>query len=158
MSVDKHHQLRDRTKAFALRVIRISQALPRTREANVIAQQILRSATGMGANYRAAGRSRSKAEFVAKIGVVIEEADETVFLVGDSRGEWSRAAAEARKYPSRGQPIAGHLCRFAQNREGLKGKRIASAGPDDGDVGDDARCRRSSRPCQTGCPTTRFAA
>jgi len=57
----------------------MSQALPRTREANVIAQQILRSATGMGANYRAAGRSRSKAEFVAKIGVVIEEADETVF-------------------------------------------------------------------------------
>ena len=79
MSVDKHHLLRDRTKVFALRVIRMSQALPRTREANVIAQQILRSATGMGANYRAAGRSRSKAEFVAKIGVVIEEADETVF-------------------------------------------------------------------------------
>ena len=42
-------------------------------------QQVLRSATGMAANYRAAGRSRSKAEFVAKMGVVIEEADETVF-------------------------------------------------------------------------------
>jgi four helix bundle protein len=57
----------------------MSQALPRTREANVIAQQLLRSATGMAANYRAAGRSRSKAEFIAKIGVVVEEADETVF-------------------------------------------------------------------------------
>ena len=57
----------------------MSQALPRTREANVIALQVLRSATGMAANYRAAGRSRSKAEFVAKIGVVVEEADETVF-------------------------------------------------------------------------------
>lgn len=57
----------------------MSQALPRTREANVIAQQILRSATGVAANYRAAGRSRSKAEFIAKIGVVIKEADETVF-------------------------------------------------------------------------------
>jgi four helix bundle protein len=79
MSVDKHHELRARAKAFALRVIRMSQALPRTREANVISQQILRSATGMAANYRAAGRSRSKAEFIAKIGVVIEEADETVF-------------------------------------------------------------------------------
>jgi four helix bundle protein len=79
MSVDRHHALRDRTKAFALRVIRMSQALPRNREANVICQQVLRSATGMAANYRAAGRSRSKAEFVAKIGVVIEEADETVF-------------------------------------------------------------------------------
>jgi four helix bundle protein len=57
----------------------MSQALPRTREANVISQQILRSATGMAANYRAAARSRSRAEFVAKIGVVMEEADETVF-------------------------------------------------------------------------------
>jgi len=79
MSAEKHDELRRRTKTFALRIIRMSQALPRTREANVIALQVLRSATGMAANYRAAGRSRSKAEFVAKIGVVVEEADETVF-------------------------------------------------------------------------------
>jgi four helix bundle protein len=79
ISVEKHHQLRDRTKAVALRVIRMSDGLPKTRSGNVIGNQILRSATGMAANYRAAGRSRSKAEFVAKIGVVIEEADETVF-------------------------------------------------------------------------------
>jgi len=79
MSVDKHQELRARTKAFALRVIRMSQALPKTREANVISQQILRSATSVAANYRAAGRSRSKAEFLAKIGVVVEEADETVY-------------------------------------------------------------------------------
>jgi four helix bundle protein len=79
ISVEKHHQLRDRTKAFALRVIRMSDSLPRTRSGSVIGNQVLRSATGMAANYRAAGRSRSKAEFVAKIGVVIEEADETVF-------------------------------------------------------------------------------
>src|SRR5215467_2501726 len=79
MNVDKHQDLKNRTKAFALRIIRMSQALPRTREANVINTQILRSATGMAANYRSAGRSRSKAEFVAKIGVVVEEADETIF-------------------------------------------------------------------------------
>ncbi len=79
MSVDKHQELRDRTKAFALRVIRMSDALPRTRAANVIDQQILCSASGMAANYRAAGRSRSKAEFIARMGVVVEEADETVF-------------------------------------------------------------------------------
>src|SRR5215475_1625539 len=86
-NVDRHHQLRDRTKAFALRVIRMSDALPRTRAANVIGNQILRSATGMAANYRAAGRSRTKAEFIAKIGVVIEEADETLLwleLLADS--------------------------------------------------------------------------
>ena len=81
MSTERHKELRTRTKAFALRIIRMSQALPRTREANVLVQQILRSATGMAANYRAAGRSRSKAEFIAKIGVVLEEADETVFLL-----------------------------------------------------------------------------
>lgn len=79
INIDKHHELRDRTKSFALRVIRMSDALPRTRAGNVIANQILRSATGMAANYRAAGRSRSKPEFIAKIGVLIEEADETVF-------------------------------------------------------------------------------
>jgi four helix bundle protein len=87
MNADKHQELRARTKAFALWIIRMSPALPRTREANVIVQQVLRSATGMAANYRAAGRSRSKAEFIAKIGVVVEEADETVFwleMLGES--------------------------------------------------------------------------
>jgi four helix bundle protein len=79
MISEKHQELRTRSKAFALRVIRMSQALPRSREANVLVQQVLRSATGMAANYRAAGRSRSKAEFIAKIGIVVEEADETVF-------------------------------------------------------------------------------
>lgn len=56
----------------------MTQALPRTREADVIGRQILRSATSIAANYRAAGRGRSKAEFTAKLGVVIEETDETV--------------------------------------------------------------------------------
>jgi len=81
MSLEKHLELKTRTKAFALRVIRMSQALPKTREANVITNQILRSATSMAANYRAAGRARSKAEFLAKLGIVIEEADETVFWI-----------------------------------------------------------------------------
>ncbi len=87
MSLDQHHELKQRTKTFALRIIRMSQALPRNREADVIARQVLRSATGMAANYRAAGRGRSKPEFIAKLGVVIEEADETVFwleLLGES--------------------------------------------------------------------------
>jgi four helix bundle protein len=79
MSIDKHKELKDRARAFALRVIKMSDALPRTPSANVIASQILRSATSMAANYRAVGRARSKAEFVAKLGVVVEEADETVF-------------------------------------------------------------------------------
>jgi len=80
MSIDKHQELKNRTKAFALRVIKMSDALPRTRAAaNVITNQILRSATSMAANYRAVGRARSKAEFASKLGIVVEEADETVF-------------------------------------------------------------------------------
>lgn len=79
MGIDQHQLLRDRTKKFALRIIRLSQSLPTTREANVIGGQVLRSGTAVAANYRAAGRSRSRVEFVAKIGVVVEEADETVF-------------------------------------------------------------------------------
>ena len=79
MTLDKHQELRDRTQNFALRIIKMSRVMPNSREANVISNQILRSATGMAANYRAVGRARSRAEFVAKMGVVLEEADETLF-------------------------------------------------------------------------------
>jgi four helix bundle protein len=78
MGLEQHQQLKQRTKVFALRIIRMTQALPRNREADVIGRQILRSATSIAANYRAAGRGRSRAEFKAKLGIVIEEADETV--------------------------------------------------------------------------------
>ncbi len=72
-------KLKNRTKKFALRVIRLCQSLPQTPEANIIKKQILRSATSVGANYRAACRARSNAEFFSKISIVIEEADETMF-------------------------------------------------------------------------------
>src|SRR5690348_1292367 len=72
-------ELRQRTKEFALRIIRLTRALPRTRDADVIARQLLRSGTSIGANYRAACRARSRAEFVAKLGIVVEEADETIY-------------------------------------------------------------------------------
>ena len=70
-----------------MRIIRMTQAMTNSREANIICNQILRSATSMAANYRAVGRARSKAEFISKLGVVIEESDETVFwleLMADS--------------------------------------------------------------------------
>lgn len=72
-------ELRERTKAFALRVIRLFRSLPNSRDAQVIGMQLLRSGTSVGANYRAACRARSRAEFIAKLGVVIEEADESVY-------------------------------------------------------------------------------
>src|SRR5947209_3703061 len=71
--------LKTRTKRFALRIIRLFKALPKTTEAQVIGKQLLRSGTSVGANYRAVCRARSKAEFVARLGIVAEEADESVF-------------------------------------------------------------------------------
>lgn len=73
--------LKPRTKQFALRVIRLFRSLPRKPEAEVIGKQLLRSATSVGANYRVVCRSRSDAEFLAKIGIVLEEADESVFWI-----------------------------------------------------------------------------
>jgi four helix bundle protein len=72
-------QLRERTKQSALRIIRLFQALPRSDEARILGKQLLRSGTSVPANYRAVCRGRSKAEFMAKLAIVIEEADETVF-------------------------------------------------------------------------------
>jgi len=75
----KQEELRARTKKFALRIIRLFKSLPHSPEAQILGKQLLRSGTSIGANYRAAGRARSGAEFSAKIGIVVEEADETVF-------------------------------------------------------------------------------
>jgi four helix bundle protein len=77
----KQEEPRNRTKRFALRIIRLFRHLSKTIEAQVLGKQLLRAGTSVGANYRAAGRSRSKAEFVAKMGIVVEEADETVFWI-----------------------------------------------------------------------------
>ena len=71
--------LQKRTKEFGLRIIRLVDSLPNTKSARVIGNQLLRSGTSVGANYRAACRGRSKAEFIAKIGISIEEADESMY-------------------------------------------------------------------------------
>jgi four helix bundle protein len=72
-------ELKLRTKKFALRVVKLFQALPRTEESRTLGKQLLRSGTSVAANYRAVCRARSKAEFTAKLGIVVEEIDETVF-------------------------------------------------------------------------------
>lgn len=71
--------LKARTKQFVLDSIRFYQVLPKTEEARIIGRQFMRSASSVGANYRAACRSRSKAEFHSKMSIVVEEADETAF-------------------------------------------------------------------------------
>jgi four helix bundle protein len=73
------HQFKQKTKDLALRSIRISQALARTKEAEVIGTQLLRCGTSVGANYRSACRAKSKADMIAKLAIVEEEADETLF-------------------------------------------------------------------------------
>ena len=70
-------ELKERTKQFALRVMRLVDALPKSTKGRALAGQLIRSGTSVAANYRAACRGRSRAEFIAKIGVVEEEADET---------------------------------------------------------------------------------
>ncbi len=72
-------ELADRTAEFALRIVRLFRALPRSSEAQVIGTQLLRAGTSVGANYRASHRARSTAEFISKIAIVIEEADEVEF-------------------------------------------------------------------------------
>jgi four helix bundle protein len=72
-------ELKARTRRFAIRIVKLFRSLPHTDEARIIGKQVLRSGTSVAANSRAVCRARSKAEFVAKIGIVVEEADETVF-------------------------------------------------------------------------------
>ncbi|HEX6900159.1 MAG TPA: four helix bundle protein [Thermoanaerobaculia bacterium] len=72
-------KFKERTKGLALRVIRVVEALPKSRSADVIGKQLLRSATSVGANYRAACRGKSVLDVIAKLAIVEEEADESIY-------------------------------------------------------------------------------
>jgi four helix bundle protein len=93
--------LRLRTKAFALRIIRMYTALPKSTEAQVLGRQVLRSGTSVGANYREAYRARSRAEFVAKAGDCLKELEETAYWL--ELLEESGIVAEARLHELRGE-------------------------------------------------------
>src|SRR4051794_20085416 len=86
-------ELKNRTKQFALRILKLVAALPNTIEGRAIASQLVRCGTSVAANYRSTCRARSRAEFVAKIGVVLEEADETLL--------WLELIAEAKLLPAK---------------------------------------------------------
>ncbi|HXH48511.1 MAG TPA: four helix bundle protein [Terriglobia bacterium] len=91
VSTSQPEQLRKRTKRFAIRIVTLFQALPKSDVARTLGRQLLRSGTSVAANYRAVCRARSKAEFIAKMGVVLEEADETAF--------WLELLIEAKVIP-----------------------------------------------------------
>lgn len=77
--IDFVTNLKNRTKSFVLEAINFYQSIPKTEEAKIIGRQFMRSSSSVGANYRAACRARSKAEFFSKLSIVVEEADETAF-------------------------------------------------------------------------------
>jgi len=71
--------LKERTKSFALKIIKLVETLPKGRTADILGRQLLRAGTSVGANYRAACRAKSTADFISKMGVVEEETDETIY-------------------------------------------------------------------------------
>ena len=73
------NDLKERTKKFALRIIKMYSSLPKSREAELLGTQVLRSGTSVGANYREASQGRSRAEFIAKMGDCLKELDETTY-------------------------------------------------------------------------------
>ena len=84
-------ELKSRTKRFGLDVIKLIETLPKGETSYVLRRQLLRSATSVGANYRATCRGHSKAEFIAKLGIALEEADESLF--------WMEMITEAKIVP-----------------------------------------------------------
>ena len=113
--------LKKRTKLFALRVLKLAAALPNSIEGRAIRSQLVRSGTSVGANYRASCRARSRAEFVAKIGVVEEEADES--------GYWLELTIDGNLLPEkRVTPLlieAGELTRImAKSRVTASSKNV----------------------------------
>jgi four helix bundle protein len=86
-SLAKATELKRRSKSFAIRIVNLFRSLSRSPDAQTLGKQLLRSGTSVAANYRAVCRSRSKAEFISRMGIVVEEADETVFwleLLGET--------------------------------------------------------------------------
>ena len=78
-TLDKAAELKKRTKRFAIRIVHLFRSLPHSPDAQTLGKQLLRCGTSVAANYRSVCRARSRAEFIAKMGVVLEEADESVF-------------------------------------------------------------------------------
>ena len=90
---NKLQDLRARTKAFALRVIRLYGALPKTTEAQIMGKQLLRSGTSVGAHYREASRARSDAEFISKLEGGLQELDESIY--------WMELIVESAIFPQK---------------------------------------------------------
>src|SRR5438046_10514039 len=114
MKAEGKNDLADRTKAFALTVIRMTDDLPRTTSAQVLGKQILRSATSIGANYREASRGRSKPEFIAKVGDCLREAEETGYWLELLQGSDALSSARTAPLLDECRPLIAILVRIAK--------------------------------------------
>jgi four helix bundle protein len=111
-------ELKLRTKQFGLRVLKLVAALPKTAEGRAIGGQLVRSGTSVGANYRAACRDRSKAEFISKLGTVEEEADESAY--------WMELIIDAGLLPrKRVEPLHQEACELTAI---MAASRLSAAG------------------------------
>jgi len=97
MKAEGKNDLAERTKAFALAVIRMTDDLQRTTSSIVLGKQVLRSATSIGANYREASRGRSKPEFIAKIGDCLREAEETAYSMNAASSSRSSSRSQSER-------------------------------------------------------------
>src|SRR5436190_13566796 len=116
-------ELQARTKAFALRAIKLVDAWPRSLARQVIGRQLLRSATSVGANYRAACRAQSRPEFAAKLSIVVEEADESLYsleLIQESK----LIKSELLRGIKRGQRTGCIMLALRKTRRWLVARRI----------------------------------
>jgi four helix bundle protein len=107
-------EFKARTKKYAIRVIRLVDALPSSRSTNALVNQLVRSGTSVGANYRAACRARSRADFISKMGIVEEEVDESVYwmelLIESGKVKVERLAALMKE----GNEILAMVCASAK--------------------------------------------
>ena len=120
MTAASRQDLRKRTKEFALRIIKLYAALPRTTEAQVLGKQILRSGTSVGAHYREACRAKSNADFISKIEGGLQELDETLY--------WLELLADAKIVsPTRLEPLEREtnelIAMFVTMAKGVKQKK-----------------------------------
>ena len=115
--LDKAEAMKDRTKRSAIRIVTVCRSLPSSGEGNVLANQLLRSGTAVAANHRAVCRARSKAEFVSKMSIVVEEADETVFWQENAGRHGDRAVWQINIAAKGSQRIVGDLRCFATHGE-----------------------------------------
>jgi four helix bundle protein len=123
MKSDSRQDLRKRTREFALRIIKLYAALPKTTEAQVLGKQLLKSGTSVGAHYREACRAKSDADFISKIEGGLQELDETLY--------WLELLSEAEIVaPGRLQPLEAEtgelIAMFVSMAKGIKQKKAAN--------------------------------